>query len=136
MLQRVQAVATESHFLRGRAAVAEGSPAALEIALAQAATLDGDKVPAARGYATAIRAGVALRRGRAREATTLLADAEAVLEGCGALLYAAACRLHLAHLRDDAEGSLRAEAALRDQSVRRPERLARLLTPGPPGSPS
>jgi hypothetical protein len=131
----VQAVATESHFLRARAAVADGRPPALDIALAEAAALDADKVPAARGYALVIRAGVALRRGRAREAITLLADAEEVLERTSVLLYAAACRLHLAQLRDDAEGILRAEAALRDQGVRRPERLARLLTPVRPGPP-
>jgi hypothetical protein len=58
-----------------------------------------------------------------------------VLERTSVLLYAAACRLHLAQLRDDAEGILRAEAALRDQGVRRPERLARLLTPVRPGPP-
>jgi hypothetical protein len=133
-LLRVQAVATESHFLRARAALAEGSPRSLEIALASAAHLEDERLPASHGYAAAVRAGVAWRRGRVAETRILLGEAERTLAAADVAMYAAACRWQLARLDDDAARVSETEAWMRTQNVVRPDRLARLLTPGLPGA--
>ncbi len=127
----VQAVRTEAWYLRARAAIAARSPKALAIARRAEAALDADPVPAARGYAAAVRAALSWRKRDVEATKSWLREAERAFTRAGTGMLAAACKRHLgrldASLRDEL---IAAEAWMRARGVVRPDRFSALLVPG------
>ena len=142
MLPRIQVLRAEATHLRARGALAaSGSgplpPSAREEMLAiaerSATRLARERMPWTEPLVPLVRAGVAARRGDAAGAAELLAAAATGLDAADMRLHAAAARRALGELVGGERGRKLvedADALMRAQSVKQPERLARVLAPG------
>jgi hypothetical protein len=137
-LLRVQQVRIFLLHLRARAALAAAPAAAEPGALLTAAERDArllrrERIAWAEALAQLIRAGVAVGRHEAGGAHQLLEDAVGRLEAAGLRLHAAAARRRLGEQVGGSEGHRlveQADAWMKGQNVRRPERMTALLAPG------
>jgi hypothetical protein len=138
-LLRVQQVRVFLLHLRARAALAAALAAAgpgrlLHAAERDARLLRRERVAWAEALAQLVSAGVAMGRHRAGGARQLLEDAAGRLEAAGLRLHAAAARRRLGEQVGGSEGHRlveQADAWMKGQNVRRPDRMTALLAPGP-----
>ena len=143
-LLRVQQVRIFLFHLRARSALAAAGAAAEPGPLLRAAERDArllgrERVAWAKALAQLVRAGIAMRRRDAGGARQLLKEAAGCLEAAGLHLHAAAARRRLGELVADDRGYRlveEADAWMRGQNIRRPDRMTTLLAPGPPGPPN
>jgi hypothetical protein len=143
-LLRVQQVRIFLLHLRARATLAAAGAAAEPAPLLRAAERDArllrrERIAWAEALAQLVRAGVAMMRQDAGGARQLLQDAAGRLESAGLHLYAAAARRCLGEQVGGSEGRHRVEQAdawMKGQSIRRPDRMTALLAPGFPDPPS
>jgi hypothetical protein len=115
------------------ATAASDGPGAASEAARIARRLAREDVPFARTYALLLRAGVASRRGRDAECVRSLERAVAHADANDYPHCASAARLRLASVVGGARGAelaATARAWMRDQSIRDPERMAEVWTPG------
>jgi serine/threonine protein kinase len=138
-LLRVQQVRIFLIHLRARAALA-AAPAAtgprplLHAAERDARLLRRERIAWAEALAQLVSAGVAMGRHDAGGARQLLEDAAGRLEAAGLRLYAAAARRRLGEQIGGSEGHRlveQADAWMKSQNIRRPDRMTALLAPGP-----
>jgi hypothetical protein len=140
-LLRVQQVRVFLLHLRARAALAAAPAAAVPGPLWHAAERDArllrrERVAWAEALAQLVSAGVAMGRHDAGGARQLLEDAAGRLEAAGLRLHAAAARRRLGERVAGDRGHRlveQADAWMKGQGVRRPDRMTALLAPGPPG---
>jgi eukaryotic-like serine/threonine-protein kinase len=132
----VQILRIEAADLRGRSALAvamgEAGSARNELLREverEAERLERERCAYARAPASLLRAGVALARGHARNASTALEYARSRFDAADMPLHASVAWWHLAQLTGDAVERRRAEAAMRDQGVRRPSAWAAMHLP-------
>jgi serine/threonine protein kinase len=143
-LLRVQQVRIFLLHLRARAALAATPAAADPGPLLRAAERDArllrrERVAWAEAQAQLVRAGVAMGRHDAGGARQLLEDAAGRLDAAGLRLHAAAARRRLGELVAGDQGRRlleQADAWMKGQNVRRPDRMTALLAPGFPDCPS
>jgi len=119
---RTQGLRARAYFAVGRAAIAAGDTAR---AAAAKVEVEGTRFPFTRGFALLLEAGLA-----GGDAAARCEEAATELEARGARLHALAARLRLARLRGDEEAAKKHEDAMRAQTIKSPEKLARLLAPG------
>jgi hypothetical protein len=139
-LLRVQQVRIFLLHLRARAALAAAPAAAEPAPLLHAAEQDArllqrERIAWAEALAQLVRAGVAMRRHDAGAACQLLEDAAGRLEAAGLCLHAAAARRRLGELVAGSQGHRlveQADAWMKGQNIRRPDRMTALLAPGFP----
>src|SRR5262249_4520766 len=126
--------------LRARAALAAAPAAAAPGPLWHAAERDArllrrERIAWAEALAQLVRAGVAMGRHDAGGARQRLEDAAGRLEAAGLHLQAAVARRRLGERVGGSEGQRlmeQAEAWMKGQNVRRPDRMTALLAPGFP----
>jgi hypothetical protein len=92
--------------------------------------LSGERWALARGYALALKAGLAKDAGRNDECITALDEAAQEFERRGAMLYAWSCRARRAQLKGEEAELTQALGALRAQGITRPDRMLRVFAPG------
>jgi hypothetical protein len=139
-LLRVQQVRIFLLHLRARAALAAAPAAAEPAALLYAAERDArllrrERIAWAEALAQLVRAGVAMRRHDAGGARQLLEDAAGRLDAAGLRLHAAAARRRLGERVAGSQGHRlveQADAWMKGQNIRRPDRMTALLAPGFP----
>jgi hypothetical protein len=137
-LLRVQQVRIFLIHLRARAALAAAPAAAEPAPLLQAAEPDArllrrERIAWAEALAQLVHAGVAMGRHDTQRARQLLQDAASRLEAAGLRLHAAAARRQLGEHLGGSEGHRlveQADAWMKGQSIRRPDRMTALLAPG------
>jgi hypothetical protein len=143
-LLRVQQVRILLLHLRARAALAAAPAAADPAPLWRAAEraarlLRRERIGWAEALARLVNAGVARGRHDAAGARQLLEDAAGRLDAAGLRLHAAAARHRLGEQVGGRQGHRlveQADAWMKDQNVRRPDRMTALLAPGFSGHPS
>jgi hypothetical protein len=143
-LLRVQQVRIFLLHLRARATLAAAGAAAEPAPLLRAAERDArllrrERIAWAEALAQLVRAGIAMMRQDAGGARQLLQDAAGRLESAGLHLHAAAARRRLGEQVGGGEGRYlveQADAWMKGQSIRRPDRMTALLAPGFPDPPS
>ena len=92
-----------------------------------------ERIAWAEALAQLVRAGVAMGRHDAGAARRLLGDAAVRLDAAGLRLHAAAARRRLGERVGGSQGHRlveQADAWMKGQNVRRPDRMAALLAPG------
>jgi tetratricopeptide (TPR) repeat protein len=119
-----QSVAIEGHHLRARAALASGHDRPVRDALRALRRYAGH--PLADAFTALIRAGACTDRERA---VNELATAEELCTRGELTAFVAAARRRRGELLGNAELVARADRALINQSVRRPDQFARMLIP-------
>jgi hypothetical protein len=105
----------------------------LRAAARAAGKVERQHMPWSDPLARLIRAGIAELRGRREQALALLADAEECLVAADMRMYSAAARRQRGQLLGGAEGQALVEAAdasMKEQDVREPDRIAAMLVPG------
>jgi serine/threonine protein kinase len=134
LLLQVQYMRGDAYALRARCALASGRVAE---AARYARKLDRERMPWTSTLAAFVWAGVARAAGdRAGEIAQLRAAVERA-DSTDMLLYAAIARARLGALVDESEGGDLAERSrvwMAEQGVSRPDRIAAMLAPAPPGS--
>jgi serine/threonine protein kinase len=143
-LLRVQQVRVFLFYLRARAALAAAPAAAnpgrlLHAAERDARRLHRERIAWAEALAQLVRAGVAMGRHDAGGARQLLEDAAGRLDAAGLRLHAAAAGRRLGEQVGGRAGHRlveQADAWMKGQNVRRPDRMTALLAPGFPRPPS
>jgi eukaryotic-like serine/threonine-protein kinase len=105
---------------------------ALSLVSRDARRIEAHGLPFASAWADLLRAGVACLEGNTRRAEQRLERAVPALEGSGLLLYAAAARYALGHLRRGAPSGVatEGEAWMHAGGVLDPAATARMLVPG------
>ncbi len=143
LLFRVQLLRAEALGLRCRAAVAAaavcdaGSRTRRELlhsARLSGRRLEAEKLGWARALSGLVRAGTAALDGRTDTAVGQLEFAEAAFEAAGFELHAMTCRRRRGQLLGSAAGReliVAANAWMQRQGIASPERMARVLVPGP-----
>jgi hypothetical protein len=142
-LLRVQQVRIFLIHLRARTALAAAPASAEPAPLWRAAERDArllqrERITWAEALAQLVRAGVAMGRHDAGGARQLLEDAVGRLDAAGLRLHAAAARRQLGERVAGSQGHRlveQAEAWMKGQNVRRPDRMTALLAPGFPNLP-
>lgn len=136
LLLRLQALRVELCHLRARAALAGAvdAPAARRaplIALAERLSrrIEAEDFPSAPALAEALRAGVAVARGRDEEAFAALRTAVLGFERQGMMLLAATSRRAMGELSHDPGTCVAADAWMLSQGIASPERMTRLMLP-------
>ncbi len=137
-LLRVQFLLVECANLRGRAAVASAAAGhspeeRLRVAEKCAGRIERERVAWAAPFGPLLRAGIASVRGDRETVRDLLARALAGFEAADVGLYANAAKRRLGQVLGGDEGSRlvqAADAAMRAEAVRSPERFAAILAPG------
>jgi hypothetical protein len=140
-LLRVQQVRILLLHLRARAALAAAPATAKPTPLWHAAERDArllrrERIAWAEALAQLVHAGVAMGRHDASRAHQLLEDATGRLETAGLRLHAVAARRRLGEQLGGSEGHRlveQADAWMKGQNIRRPDRMTALLVPGFPG---
>jgi hypothetical protein len=140
-LLRVQQVRILLLHLRARAALAAAPAAAKPKPLLDAAERDArllrrERIAWAEALAQLVLAGVVMGRHDAGRARQLLEDAAGRLESAGLHLHAVAARRRLGEQLGGSEGHRlveQADAWMKSQNIRRPDRMTALLVPGFPG---
>jgi hypothetical protein len=137
MLLRTPAVRVEAMQLRARVALATSGggrdAGKLRLAEKMARTIAKVDMSWSRPFATLIRATVAHQRGQAAQATALLSEAVQVFDRAEMRLHAAASRRRLGEKLRDERGSelvAQADAWMREQKIKNPEAMTRMLAPG------
>jgi tetratricopeptide (TPR) repeat protein len=139
-LLRVQQVRIFLLHLRARATLAAARAAVEPVPLLRAAERDArllrrERIAWAEALAQLVRAGVAMMRHDACGARQLLEDAAGRLEAAGLRLHAVAARRRLGEQVGGSEGRHlveQADAWMKGQNIRRPDRMTALLAPGFP----
>jgi serine/threonine protein kinase/tetratricopeptide (TPR) repeat protein len=139
-LLRVQQVRILFLHLRARAAMAAAPAAAEPAPLWHAAERDArllrrERIAWAKALAQLVRAGVAMGWHDTDGARQLLKDAAGRLDAAGLRLHAAAARRRQGERVDGSQGQRlveQADAWMKGQNVRRPDRVTALLAPGFP----
>jgi hypothetical protein len=139
-LLRIQQVRIFLLHLRARAALAVAPTAPEPGPLLRAAERDArrlrrERIAWAEALAQLVRAGVAMGRHDAGAARQLLEDAADRLDAAGLRLHAAAARRRLGERVGGSEGQHlveQADAWMKGQNIRRPDRMTALLAPGFP----
>ncbi len=140
LLSRVASIGCENHWIRGRIGLlraSRGDRAGLVLTERAIAGLAGRKESYAAIWTQLLRAGGALVGGDRDAGLAFLADAEALARAVRAKLIAASIQLRRGQLLGDADGDAlvaAATAAMTDQGVRNPDRMARVWCPGPTGA--
>ena len=137
-LLRVQLFLCEALCLRARTAIAAAerghdAETRLRIAERDAHRIAREKMAWSAPFEPLLRAGVAAVRGDTPAATGLLATAVAGFESAKMRLFAAAARRCLGEVLGGQEGTQlvnEADAFMRRQAIRAPDRLAHMLVPG------
>ena len=138
MLLRIQVLRIEAMHLQARAALASTEETAEKRARLRIAEVMADRI-AKEGMdwsvplVSLIRASLAHQRGQKDEARLHLSRAAENFAGADMHLYAAAAKRRLGQVLNNERGLelvSEADAWMRDQRVRNPERLARMLAPG------
>jgi hypothetical protein len=127
-LPRVQSVRTDLAWLRGRLELLEGHP---RNAARAARALERDDSEHACVWATLLRAGIAASQRREEAAREHLQQAASLADSRDMEMCGAVAEWRLGDLGQDSARKS-AEAWMRRQEVRKPERLARLIAPGFP----
>jgi serine/threonine protein kinase len=143
-LLRVQQVRIFLLHLRARAALAAATAVAEPGPLLSAAERDArllrrERIAWAEALAQLVRAGVAMGRHDAGGSRQLLEEVVGRLEAAGLRLHAAAARRRLGEQVGGKEGQRlveQADAWMKGQKVRGPNRMTALLVPGFPDAPS
>ena len=137
MLLRTPAVRVEAMQLRARAALATsgGGRDAAKLRLAEKMANKIDKVAMSwsKPFANMVRATVAHQRGDAALATTLLSESVQSFERAQMRMHAAAARRRLGERLKDERGQTlisEADAWMREQGIKNPEAMTRMLAPG------
>ncbi len=138
LLLQGQVLRAESHFLRGRCALAVAAQGSdrkrlLRIAKRHAAKLARERMPWIAPFAPLLRAGISSIVGDNERARTLLSAAAEGFEGAELRLYAAAARRRLGQLTGGTEGERliqQADEAMRSEQIPRPDRVTEVLAPG------
>ena len=138
LLLQVQVLRTESHFLRGRCALAAAAQGLdrkrlLRIAKRHAAKLAREGMPWIEPFAPLLRAGIRSIVGDSDRARELLAAAAAGFDRADLRLYAAAARRRLGQLTGGTEGEeliRQADELMRSEQIPRPDRVTEVLAPG------
>jgi len=110
----------------------------LAVAAREALALERERLPWAAALALTLRAGIAECNGDIGRACALLVEADRALGAVDMGIHAASARHAFGRLRAGAEGAAAiadAEAWMRSQDIRRPDRVAAIIYPGPPPSP-
>ena len=105
----------------------------LDLAAREAVALERERLPWGAALALTLRGGIAQCRGDVEGACTLLAEADRALVAADMTIHAAGARHAFGRLRGGREGAAAiadAEACMRDQNVRYPERVAAIVYPG------
>lgn len=139
-LLRIPIIRIDMWALRARAALARAATAPDPRRDLRAAERDAQRIERERAgwsapVARLLRAGVANLRGDTSAATEYLSAAASGFDGADMGLHAAAARRCLGQLRGGAEGAALVAAAdewMLAQNIRRPDRMAVVLTPGVP----
>jgi hypothetical protein len=137
MLRVIQHHRIEMTFYRARVAlalVASGDHRALRRAESSARRLETERAPWASALACLVRGAIAQARGHAALAITELESAEVALRRCDMNLYALAAQHRRGIVMGSAAGEQLMESAfqwMRDHGISNPQRLTRLLAPGP-----
>jgi ATP/maltotriose-dependent transcriptional regulator MalT len=137
MLFLLQHHRIEMLFYRARIALAlagRGDTNALRRAEQDARRLDREGAPWARAVAKLVAGTCAQVGGRDAEAASALESAEMQLSACNMTLFAAAAQYRRGRLVGGTAGQAlvdHALAAMQEQQVVNPQRLARVLAPGP-----
>jgi hypothetical protein len=137
MLYIIQHHRIEMLFYRARVALAlaaQGDQSAVRRAERDAQRLHRERAPWARAFSKLVRATVAQARGRSAAARADLEVAEVELRRCDMHLFAAGAQYRRGNLVGGDTGQALKDAAfqwMRDQNIANPERVTRLLTPGP-----
>jgi hypothetical protein len=140
MILRAQSVLIHSLYGRARAAVAAsstgsgGNAGVLDAAEEDASRIEREQTPWGDGLAGLVRAGIASARRERDRALGLAAGAERDLSAADMALHAAVARRRRGELLGGAQGAALVEAAdawMSERLVRNPERITRMLAPGP-----
>jgi hypothetical protein len=137
LLPRVQFFRLDLWALRGRVALAAAGrdPASPHLRRVRGAIrrIEREGTTWASGYAFALRAGLAVLRGRVQVAATLLQQGVDSFTSAAMSVHAAACEIQsrLVLGRDAGDALSRSYAALEQQGVRYPHRFAAALLPMP-----
>jgi hypothetical protein len=137
---RLQRTVIDARQLRGRLYIAraqelKGSERAhfLQLAERDAKRIEKERAPWGNGLALLLRAGIASVRGDRDRTQSLLASAGPALDASHMRMFAAAARYQHGKLVGGESGEAqrqRAEAYMRSESIREPERFLRILVPG------
>ena len=140
LITRLQVLRVETHYMRGRSALAMAAMNRdrrrfLSIARAEARRIARERMPWSDPIALLLRAGVAYLDGNVAMSLRCLHDAVDRFEHADMNLYAAVARLRIGELQRDAAGRERQRAALAwmaAQSIKNPAGFTRMLAPGFP----
>lgn len=130
LLLRIQRLRIDASYLRGRAALAARTEAGLARAEQDARAIEREGVGWAAGYAHALRAGVARRRGDEAGAATGLRAAAQAFEAAELTMHAAAATRRAGKLIGGDEGRAMVAAAsarMTQEEIVDPSRLSRAL---------
>ena len=138
MIQRIEMVLVQSYDLRARCALAAAvedsrqRPRLLVKAQRDAGLLERVGSPWALGLASLLRAGIASVRGFREAVAAHLGNAEAAFLESDMAIHGAVTRRRRGQCDAvyGAAGVDEADHRLRDQGIRRPERLAAVFSPG------
>jgi hypothetical protein len=138
MLLRIQVLRIEAMHLKARAALATAGTSnhkeyRLKVAETMAHRIAKEQIAWAMPFASVVRAGVAHQRGKASQAVGLLSEAAENFDLADIDLYAAATRRRLGEALGSERGRqlvAEADAWMRNQEIRDPAAMTRMLTPG------
>jgi len=138
LLLRIQVLRTESNFLRARCALAAAAHGLepkrlLRIAERHAARMEREHMKWIDPFADLVRAGVSSLRGDQEGARSQLREAADRFEAVDLSLYAAAARRRRGEISAGEDGIRIVEAAdalMKEQLIREPDRLTEVLAPG------
>jgi hypothetical protein len=142
LLRRIQLFRIESHHVRGRCVLAAAEGKNLSASSRRRLLREADRVGArirrertewGSALATLLSAGAASLRGRGRDALASLSVAEAGFDAAQMALYAAATRRCRGLLLGGEEGCALVESAdawMRNERIKNPERMTAMLAPG------
>jgi serine/threonine protein kinase len=138
LLLRIQILRVEALQLRARCALAVAATASdrepwLQVAARLAGGIEREKMAWSDPLALLLRAAVASARGDAAAAAAVLSEAVERFAGAEMSLYAGAARRRLGLVRGGEPGRqlvAEADAWMREQGIRKPELMTRMLAPG------
>ena len=140
LITRLQVFRVETHYMRGRSALAMAAMNRdrrrfLSIARAEARRIARERMPWSDPIALLVRAGVAYLEDNVAMSLRCLHDAVDRFEHADMNLYAAVARLRIGELQRDVVGRERQRAALAwmaAQNIKNPAGFTRMLAPGFP----
>ncbi|CAN5474848.1 hypothetical protein BH20ACI3_BH20ACI3_01720 [soil metagenome] len=138
MLLRIQVLRIEAMHLRARAALATAAGSndkkyRLKLAENMAQRIAKENIAWATPFANLVRAGIAHREGESSKAVHLLSEAGENFDLADIDLYAAATRRRLGEILGSERGRqliAEADAWMREQEIKNPAAMTRMLAPG------